>query len=151
MKIKRFEKIKGWQEAALTGFTYTEVLIALAVMAALFVPMMQMFSQTLAGSSHTGQAITSLNLAKWQMERLKNLNYNVSQIKELGGAYYPALNEPALELDGRRWRIFTEVEPESMPLKVSVSVFADRGIKDKPLITLTTLITDTSWTFRSTQ
>lgn len=127
------------------GFTYTEVLITLAVMAALFVPMMQLFSQGLVSSAVTGQTITALNLAKWQMERVKNLNYTISQLKEIGDTYFPPLNEPPLELNGHKWRVLTDVDPDSNPLKVKVSVFLDERLNDKPQVELVTLLADTTW------
>lgn len=127
------------------GFTYTEVLIALAVMAALFVPMMQLFSHSLASSTATGQAVTALNLAKWQMERIKNLNYTISQLKEIGDIYFPPLNEPPLELNGQKWRIFTDIDPDSDPLKVEVSVFFNERFNEKPQVELVTLLADTTW------
>lgn len=127
------------------GFTYTEVLITLAVMAALFVPMMQLFSHGLASSAATGQSVTALNLAKWQMERLKNLNYTISQLKETGDTYFPPMGEPPLQLNGRKWRIATDIDPDSNPLKVKVSVFLNERLSDKPVVELVTLLADTTW------
>jgi prepilin-type N-terminal cleavage/methylation domain-containing protein len=127
------------------GFTYTEVLITLAVLAALFVPMMQLFSHTLASSSMTGEAITALNLAKWQMERVKNLDVTTGQFKEAGSTYYPPAGEPPIELNGRRWRIYTDVDAASEPLKVKVSVFLDGRQGDKPTVELVTLLEDMTW------
>lgn len=127
------------------GFTYTEVLITLAVMAALFVPMMQLFSHSLVSSAVTGQTITALNLAKWQVERVKNLNYTISQLKEIGDTYFPPLEEPPLDLNGQKWRAFTDIDPDSNPLKVKVMVFFNEKLNDKPLVELVTLLADTTW------
>ncbi len=127
------------------GFTYTEILITLAVMAALFVPMMQLFSHGLASSSVTGEAIEALNLAKWQMERVRNLNYSVEQFKEVGSTYFPPLDKPPLELNGRKLRVFTDIDAGSDPLKVKISVFYDGRLKDKPVVELNTLLVDTTW------
>ncbi|MFA5148888.1 MAG: prepilin-type N-terminal cleavage/methylation domain-containing protein [Candidatus Omnitrophota bacterium] len=127
------------------GFTYTEVLITLAVLAALFVPMMQLFSHTLASSSMTGETITALNLAKWQMERVKNLDLTTERFKEAGSSYYPPLGEPPIELNGRRWRIYTDIGAASEPLKVEVSVFFDGRLSEKPVVELVTLLEDMTW------
>ncbi len=127
------------------GFTYTEILITLAVMAALFVPMMQLFSYSLASSSVTGETIVALNLAKWQMERVKNLNYTVEQFKEVGSAYFPPLEEPPLELNGKKLRVFTDIDTGSDPLKVRISIFYDGRFKDKPVVELMTLLGDMTW------
>jgi len=127
------------------GFTYTEVLITLAVLAALFVPMMQLFSRTLVSSSLTGDTITALNLAKWQMERIKNLNYDTAQFRETGSSYFPPLEEPPLEFNGKKWRIYTDIDVSSEPLKVEVSVLHEGRLKDKPAVELVTLLEDMTW------
>ena len=127
------------------GFTYTEILITLAVMAALFVPMMQLFSHGLAGSSVEGETMAALNLAKWQMERIKNLNYSVEQFKEVGSAYFPPIEKPPLELNGKKFRVFTDIDTGSDPLKVKVCVYYDGKLKDKPIVELNTLLVDTTW------
>ena len=56
------------------GFTYIELLITLAIIAVLFVPMMQLFSHSLYSTGVSQGLITAVNLAKWEMERTKNLN-----------------------------------------------------------------------------
>ncbi len=127
------------------GFTYTEVLITLAVLAILFVPMMQLFSRTLVSSSVTGDSMTALNLAKWQMERVKNLNYDTSRFKEIGSTYVPPLDEPAIELNGKKYRVYTDIDTASEPLKVQVSVFLEGRLKDKPIVELVTLLEDMTW------
>ena len=127
------------------GFTYTEILITLAVLAILFVPMMQLFSRTLVSSSVTGDTMTALNLAKWQMERVKNLNYDVAQFKKIGSTYIPPPEDPAIELNGRKYRIYTDIDTGSEPLKVKISVFLDGQLKDKPIVELVTLLEDMTW------
>jgi len=127
------------------GFTYTEVLITLAVLAALFVPMMQLFSHTLASSTMTGETITALNLAKWQMERVKNLDFTTKRFKEIGSTYYPPVEEPPIELNGRKWRIYTDIDAASEPLKVKVSVFLDGRLDGGPVVDLVTLLEDMTW------
>ena len=127
------------------GFTYTEVLITLAVLAILFVPMMQLFSRTLVSSSVTGDSMTALNLAKWQMERVKNLNYDTSRFKEIGSTYVLPLDEPAIELNGKKYRVYTDIDTASEPLKVQVSVFLEGRLKDKPIVELVTLLEDMTW------
>lgn len=126
------------------AFTYIELLIALAVMAILIVPVMQLFSHTLSSISSSQGLIVATNLAKWQMERVKNLNFTTKQFQELGTTIYPPLEEEPLEMDNLKWRIETEFVSGSSPLEVRVNVHyaIDMG---KSVVTLVTLIEDMTW------
>ncbi|MCD6093555.1 MAG: prepilin-type N-terminal cleavage/methylation domain-containing protein [Candidatus Omnitrophica bacterium] len=124
------------------GFTYIELLITLVIMAVLFVPMMQVFSHFLHSTVVSQDFITATNLARWEMERVKNLNMTKAQLREAGDSIYPS-GEP-LEMNNAKWRISRKVFKETDPLEVRVSVFHD-GEPDRPLVTLVTLIEDTIW------
>lgn len=126
------------------SFTYIELLISLAVMAILLVPVMQLFSHTLTSVSSSQGLIVATNLAKWQMERIKNLNFTTSQFQELGTTIYPPLEEEPMEMDDLKWRIETEFVPGSSPLVVRVKVHYDIAM-GKPVVTLVTLIEDMIW------
>ena len=84
------------------AFTYIEILIALAVMAVLFVPIMQLFSHTVYSTSVSQDLITATNLAKWEMERVKNLNLTKAQLKEAGNRTYPLEGEPPLVMNNAK-------------------------------------------------
>ncbi|MBU1122080.1 MAG: prepilin-type N-terminal cleavage/methylation domain-containing protein [Candidatus Omnitrophota bacterium] len=139
------------------AFTYIELLITLAVIAVLFVPIMQLFSNLLFASQTSQDFITATNLAKWQMERIKNLNVNKDQLKEMGDAVYPQLDMPPLEMNDAKWRIKKDIIEETDPLEIRVSVYYDevqnKSAKDtgslfveqKPVVTLVTLIEDMFW------
>ncbi len=126
------------------GFTFIEILITLTVIGLLFVPVMQLFSNSLYSTSENLDRITSMNLAQSEMERTINLNMTKEQIKKIGAQIFPPLGEPPFELNKSFWRVQREVVEDSDPLEIRVKVFKD-GQPDKVLITLVTLIEDMMW------
>lgn len=126
------------------AFTYIEILIALAVVAVLFVPMMQLFSYGLYSSTVSGGKITAVNLARWEMEKVKNLSITKAQLKQEGDVWTPALNEPPFEINKAKWRVFRHIKAGSDPLEVGVEVYSSDNLKE-PVASLVTLIEDTVW------
>lgn len=126
------------------SFTYIEVLIALAVMAVLFIPMMQLFSRSLYSATISGDMITAVNLSRWEMERVKNLNITKNQLKIQGDVWTPKLEEEPLTINNAKWRILRHLKPDSDPLQVNVEVYLSDNLK-KPLSTLVALIEDNIW------
>ena len=126
------------------GFTYIELLITLAIMGILFAPVMQLFSQSLYASSITQDLITATSLARWDMERIKNLNFTKEQLMSMGDYVYPPNDEPALELNAMTWRVRREMIEDSDPLEVRVHVFREAE-PATPLVSLVTLIENTYW------
>ena len=126
------------------GFTYIELLITLAIIAVLFVPVMQLFSQSLQSTGDSQSLITATSLAKWEMERVKNLNATEQQLKAIGNVIYPELGEEPMESSGFKWRIKREVMEGTDPLEIRVSVYHDH-LMDNPVITLVTLVEDMTW------
>ena len=127
------------------AFTYIEVLITLAMLGVLFVPMMQLFSHGLSSPAVSSDAITACHLARWEMERVKNLNLTTSQMKKQGDLWIPVLEELPLPMNNTKWRIRRHINLESDPLEVSVEVFRADNLQ-KPLASLVTLIGDSIWT-----
>jgi len=125
------------------GFTYIEVMITLAVLAVLFVPMMRLFSYGVGSSAITGEMITAVSLARWEMERVKNLNIATAGMQALGEVWTPAKDDPPLEMDNTKWRIVRRVSGGD-PLQVMVDVYLDGNMK-KPVASLVTLLTDSVW------
>lgn len=126
------------------GFTFVEILMTLTVIALLFVPVMQLFSNSLYSTGENLDRITAMNLAQSEMERTINLNMTKAQIKKIGTQIFPPLDKPAFEINHGKWRVQREVEEDSDPLQIRVKVFRD-GQPEKVLITLVTLIEDMMW------
>jgi len=125
------------------AFTFIELLVALAIIAVLFVPVMQLFSHSVYSSSVSQDTITAANLARWQMERVKNLNLSKEQLSRMGNEIYPPLNTPPIEMNGVKWRIRRVIMQGSDPLEIRISV--GRDAETVPLVTLFTLIEDMHW------
>ena len=126
------------------GFTYIEILIALTVMAVLFIPMMQLFSYSLYSATVSGDMITAVNLSRLEMEKVKNLNLSKLQLKKQGDVWTPKLEEPPLEINKAKWRILRHLKPDSDPLEVTVEAYVADNL-NKPIVSLTTLIEDVIW------
>jgi prepilin-type N-terminal cleavage/methylation domain-containing protein len=125
------------------GFTYIELLITLTLIGIIFLSIMQFFSHSLYSVNHTRERITALNLAKWQMEKIKNLNLSKREWLEKGSSVYPSVKEEPLFINQALWRIYTEVKKREGPLEILVKVKKEG--EDKPLITLYTLTEDSLW------
>lgn len=126
------------------GFTFIEILITLTIIALLFVPVMQLFSNSLYATSANLDRITSMNLAQSEMERTINLNMTKEQLKKMGTQVFPPLEEKPYEINKGLWRVQREVVEDSDPVEVRVKVFKDQE-PEKALITLVTLIEDLMW------
>ena len=126
------------------AFTYIELLITLAIIAVLFVPMMQLFSHSLRSTVASQDLITATNLAKWEMGRVKNLNMTKAQLREAGDLIYPPLEDEPLEMNNAKWRVKRVVLKETDPLEVRIFTFRD-GEPDRSVVTLVTLIEDMVW------
>ncbi len=134
----------GSRASRSAGFTFIEILITLTVIALLFVPVMQLFSNSLYSTSENLDRITAMNLAQSEMERTINLNMTKEQMKKLGTQIFPPLGEPPYSLNKSEWRVQRELIEDTDPLEVRVKVFKD-GQPENVLITLVTLVEDMMW------
>ena len=127
-----------------SAFTFLEILLALSIIAVLFLPMMRLFSHALHSTSHSKDLITAANLAQWQMERIKNLAITKEQVQALGNSIYPEGNKPALIVNETAFRI-KQIIKDSDPLEIQIEVYRDGEMDKLPLMALVTLIEDTIW------
>lgn len=131
-------------EKAEKGFTFIEVLIALVVIAVLFIPMIQLFSSAIYSVTVSGEGITAVNLARWEMERVKNLNITKTGFKKIGDLWTPKLDEPPIEINHVKWRILRHVNPDTDPLEVRVEVYRSDNLNN-PVASVATLVEDSIW------
>ncbi len=147
----------------LKAFTYIELLITLTIIAVLFVPIMRLFSHSIQASRSSQDLMTATSLARWGMERIKNLNVTKEQLLEMGNSLYPPADEKPIEMNEMKWRIKREVIKGTDPLEVRVCVYQVREKKevggekeisdeltyyasqDEPLVTLVTLVENMFW------
>ena len=126
------------------GFTFIEILMTLTVIALLFVPVMQLFSNSLYSTRENLDRITAVNLAQSEMERTINLNMTKEQLKKAGTQVFPPLDQKPFEINGSLWRVEREIVEDSDPLEVHVKVFRD-GQPERTMVMLVTLIEDMMW------
>lgn len=130
------------------GFTFIELLIALAVMAICFLPLMRMFTVALEQTREAEDLSVAQGLAREEMERLKNLNFTEAQLESIGDVWQPPLDKPPLILNEKRWRALRKIVKGTSPLEVHILVYEDTqqtGQAVKPTIELVTLIGDLEW------
>jgi prepilin-type N-terminal cleavage/methylation domain-containing protein len=126
------------------GFTFIEILMTLAVIAVLFVPVMQLFSNALVSTNLNLESITAMNLAQSEMERTINLNLTTEQLQKIGTQVFPPETEGPIEMNGQSWRIRREIVSGTAPLEVRVSVHK-AGDPERAFVTLVTLVEDLMW------
>lgn len=126
------------------GFTFIEILITLAVIAICFLPLMQMFSASLEQVYTSSDLTTGRYLAQEGMERLKNLGLTQAQIEAAGDVLEPPSGEPALDVNGKNWRVARKVLRGTDPLEVRIQVFQDK--EPKHIVEITSLLEDLDWT-----
>ena len=125
------------------AFTFIELLISLAVMGIAFLPLMQMFTTGLEQIYSISEINTASLLGREAMEKIKNLNYTEAQLKAMGDIWEPALDKPALPMNGRKWRIARKIGKDSKPVEVRVQVYAEPMNKStRPTVEFTTLFAD---------
>jgi len=96
-------KIKYVFKKTLTGFTFIELLITLAIIAICFLPLMRMFSVSLEQACVSNDLTTARYLAQEGMEKVKNSNFTEAQLKDLGDVWEPVLNKPPFITQNYPW------------------------------------------------
>jgi len=136
----------GRQGRQKVGFTYIEMMVTVVIITLCFVPLVKMFTSSVSQISYSGDRLTALNLAREEMEKIKNLNLTESQIAALGSLTIPPEKSPPIFRNKANWRIKRILKKDSDPLEVRVEVFRESGAGSKKMVELSTLIEDLEWT-----
>lgn len=117
------------------GFTYIEMIIAIVFISLVFLPLMHIFSLNVLSVTQTGDILTAANLAREEMEKVKNLGFSEEGIKNAGSL------QSEVMANGVEWLVVRKVRKNTDPLQVDVYVFRS-GDLNKPVAGLATLIED---------
>lgn len=123
------------------GFTYIEMVITVVVITICFTPLLRMFSSSITEVAYAGDKLTALNLAREEIEKVKNLNFTEEQLFVLGSIVTPPKNEPPVRRNRAEWRIERVLKDGSDPLEVRVIVWREGKVPQK-ILELATLIED---------
>ena len=123
------------------GFTYIEMLVVTALVALCFVPLLQMFAQSMDEVSQYSDLGTALQLGREGMESVSNLRLTEAQIEKLETVWTPPEAELPYEINGKKWRIKRTVVRGTDPLEVHVEIFQAENLS-RSVLELVTLIED---------
>ncbi len=116
------------------GFTFIELLLTLVMFSISAVPLMQMFATAVEQAGTTDEFRTALDLAREEVEKVKNLALTEDQIKALGNVV-----SPPVVLNRTVWFAVRVVDPEAKPLKVTVFIFRD-SLSTPPVVSMVTVV-----------
>ncbi len=116
------------------GFTFVEVLLTLVILAVTAVPMMRLYATAVEQCGAVDDLRTALDLAREEVEKVKNLALTEKQLKALGNVV-----SPPLILNKTVWYSVRVIDPDATPVKLTVYVFRD-ALVDKPVVSLVTLV-----------
>jgi prepilin-type N-terminal cleavage/methylation domain-containing protein len=123
------------------GFTYIEMLVVISLLALCFVPLLQMFAQSMDEVSQYSDLSTAIQLGREGMEAVKNLRFTQDQIERQETVWTPAEDEPPYDINGKQWRIKRTVVTHTDPLEVHIEVFRAQHLSNS-VIELVSLIED---------
>ena len=116
------------------GFTFVEILITLVVLSVAVVPLVQLYATCVEQAGYTDDLRTALDLAREEVEKVKNLALTEQQVKDLGN-----IISPPIFLNQMAWFTVRVVGPTATPLELTVLVY--RGdLNSPPVVSLATII-----------
>ncbi len=122
------------RRARKNGISFVEVLIALVVLAVCIIPLMRMYTAAMSNSDYIDDLLTSVDLAREEAEKVKNLALSKEQIKKLGNVL-----SPPIYLNKKVWRTARAINPDKDPLEIYIYVFQGDDLKH-PFISLATVV-----------
>ena len=116
------------------GFTFVEILITLTVIAVAVVPLMQLYATATEQVAYTDDLRTALDLAREEIEKVKNVALTEDQIKRLGNVI-----SPPIALNKALWYTVRMINQTASPLEVQVLVYRNQ-LWGPPMTSLVTII-----------
>lgn len=96
---------------------------------------MHIFSLNVSFVTQAGDLLTATNLAREEMEKVKNLGFSEERVKNAGSLQSPTI------VNGAEWLVVRKVKQDSDPLEVKIAVFRLPDL-NSPIAELITLIED---------
>jgi len=132
------------------GYTFIEILMTIVIISICFLPLIQMFSTSLEQTGATSDLSVGRYLAQEGMERIKNQNLTVAQLKEMGDVWDPPKGVPPVMIDKKGWRILRKINSDMSPLEVKIQVYKEDdlervGEEPMPFVEVVTLVEDLDW------
>ena len=116
------------------GFTFVEILLTLLILSIAVTPLMQLYATASEQVAYTDDLRTGLDLAREEIEKVKNLALTEEQIKRLGNVI-----SPPLQLNQGVWYTVRLVNPSASPLELQVLVYRHE-LAGSPMVSLVTII-----------
>ena len=116
------------------GFTFVELLITLLVLAIAVTPLLQLFATAVEELGYADDLSTASELAREEIEKIKNLALTDKQIKLLGN-----IISPPIRLQNQTWYTVRVVDPDLTPLEVQVYVYRET-LRDAPLVQMVAIV-----------
>lgn len=139
--MKACKRILNQKFSARRGFTYIEMLVVVALIALCFVPLLQMFTESVNEVRQYSTIGTALQLGREAMEAVKNLRLTETQIEAQGTVWSPDPKAPPLIVNGEEWKVKRSVVAHTDPLEIHVEIFLGADLK-RPVLEFVTLIED---------
>ena len=116
------------------GVSFIEILMMLLVLAVCIIPMINMFTSAMGETSFVDDKLTAIDLAREEVEKVKNLGLSKDQIKKIGNVV-----SPPIFLNRKIWRTARVVNADNEPLEVYVYVFQGDDLEHS-FVTLATMV-----------
>ncbi len=122
------------QNSRSRGFTFIELLITLLILAIAVTPLLQLFATAVEALGYADDLSTASELAREEIEKVKNLALTEKQIKLLGN-----IISPPIRLQNQTWYTVRVVDPDLTPLEVQVYVYRET-LSAAPLVQMVTIV-----------
>lgn len=116
------------------GFTFVEIILTLLIVGICFVPLMRMFTSVMSEIAYIDDMRVALDLAREEIEKVRNIALTETQLKELGN-----VAAPPIYLNNKVWRTMRVVNQIRSPLEFSVYVYRADSL-EKPMMTAITIV-----------